>query len=60
LFEESTPKTVSNFLEFVSGTKMNAKNNIPLCYKDSKVSRILAGGWIQLGGMSKKVNFRYT
>jgi cyclophilin family peptidyl-prolyl cis-trans isomerase len=60
LFEDLAPKTVSKFLDFVSGTKISTTKNIPLHYKDSKVSRVLAEGWIQVGGMRKNSNHRNT
>ena len=54
-----TPKTVSRFLEFVSGKEYSA-TGIPLCYKDSKVDRVLAGGWMQVGGIDCSSNLRNT
>lgn len=59
LFQDLTPKTVAKFLELVSGTKISTSRNIPLGYKNSKVARVLAGGWIQVGGMINQVNHRH-
>jgi len=48
LFEDICPLACKNFVTLCSGTA-KSKDNVPLSYLDSRIHRIVPGGWIQLG-----------
>lgn len=53
LFSDLCPKTCSNFMALCSGDQGKSGSGLNLCYKGTKIHRIVKNGWIQGGDISE-------
>jgi cyclophilin family peptidyl-prolyl cis-trans isomerase len=49
VFDDVCPKTTENFLALCTGEKGVSASGTTLCYRNTPVHRVQAGGWVQAG-----------